>query len=173
VSDSDLADNHYRIVDGDRLMWSGGMSTWERNPRRFVDRLKGDIQRVFPQLGDIEFDYVWNGVLGNPLHRMPQIGELVPKVWLASGFGGHGLNTTAMAGNIVARAITEGDDTWRMFLPYELVWSGGRIGRAVAQVHYWWFHRRELSKARESRNREDEYRRINLSADTGPIKAAR
>ncbi len=173
VSDSDLADNHYRIVDGDRLMWSGGMSTWERNPRRFVDRLKGDIQRVFPQLGDVEFDYVWNGVLGNPLHRMPQIGELVPKVWLASGFGGHGLNTTAMAGNIVARAITEGDDTWRMFLPYELVWSGGRIGRAVAQVHYWWFHRRELSKARESRNREEEYRRINLSADTRPIKAAR
>jgi gamma-glutamylputrescine oxidase len=23
VSDSDLADNHYRIVGGDRLMWSG------------------------------------------------------------------------------------------------------------------------------------------------------
>ena len=28
VSDTDLADNHYRIVDGDRLMWSGGATTW-------------------------------------------------------------------------------------------------------------------------------------------------
>ena len=60
-------------------------------------------------------------------------------LWLASGFGGHGLNTTAMAGNIVARAIVEGDDTWRLFLPFELVWAGGRLGRAATQVHYWWF----------------------------------
>ncbi len=47
--------------------------------------------------------------LGITMHRMPQIGELGPGVWLASGFGGHGLNTTAMAGNIIARAIVEGD----------------------------------------------------------------
>jgi glycine/D-amino acid oxidase-like deaminating enzyme len=174
VSDSDLADNHYRIVGGDRLMWSGGMSTWERNPRQFVAQLKSDIQRVFPQLGDIEIEHVWNGTLGNTLHRMPQIGELAPKVWLASGFGGHGLNTTAMAGNIIARAIAEGDDTWRLFLPFELVWAGGRIGRAVAQVHYWWFHHRELSKAREARKREEEFRRTSLPAEEAqPVEAAR
>jgi hypothetical protein len=159
VTDTDLADNHYRIVGGDRLMWSGGMNTWERNPQRLVHRLKADIQRVYPHLGDVEIAHAWNGVLGNALHRMPQIGELSPHVWLASGFGGHGLNTTAMAGNIVARAIAEGDDTWRLFLPFELVWAGGRIGRAAAQAHYWWFHAREVAKAREARAREDEFRR--------------
>jgi gamma-glutamylputrescine oxidase len=159
VSDTDLADNHYRIVDGDRLMWSGGMTTWEHNPQRFVDQLKGDIQRVYPQLRDVEFEHVWTGVLGNTVHRMPQIGELSPRVWLASGFGGHGLNTTAMAGNLVARAIAEGDDTWRLFLPFELVWAGGRIGRAMAQVHYWWFHARELAAAREAQAREEGFRR--------------
>jgi hypothetical protein len=105
---------------------------------------------------------------------MPQIGELSPRVWLASGFGGHGLNTTAMAGNIIARAIADGDDTWRLFLPYELVWAGGRIGRAVAQVHYWWFHHRELRKAREARKREEEYRRANLAPEAAdPVEAAR
>ena len=36
-----------------------------------------------------------------------------------------GINTTAMAGNIIARAIAEGDDTWRLFVPFELVWAGG------------------------------------------------
>jgi glycine/D-amino acid oxidase-like deaminating enzyme len=159
VSDTDRADNHYRIVVGDRLMWSGGMNTWERNPQRLVPRLKADIRRVYPQLGDVEIAHAWNGVLGNALHRMPQLGELSPRVWLASGFGGHGLNTTAMAGNIVARAIAEGDDTWRLFLPFELVWAGGRIGRAAAQVHYWWFHAREVAKAREARMREEEFRR--------------
>ena len=164
MTDTDLADNHYRIVGGDRLMWSGGMTTWEGNPRRFARQLQHDIERTFPQLGEVEFEHIWTGVLGNPLHRMPQIGELTPRVWLASGFGGHGINTTAMAGNIIARAIADGDDTWRLFLPFELVWAGGRIGRAVAQVHYWWYRQRELRSAREAREREEEYHRADESA---------
>ena len=79
-------------------------------------------------------DHAWSGTLGNAVHRMPQIGELSPGLWLASGFGGHGLNTTAMAGNLVARAIVEGSQTWRMFAPYELIWAGGSLGRASAQI---------------------------------------
>jgi hypothetical protein len=90
---------------------------------------------------------------------MPQIGELGTGLWLASGFGGHGLNTTAMAGNILAQAIVEGDDTWRLFAPFELVWAGGKLGRAAMQVYYWWFNARERFEARQARAREQEYRR--------------
>jgi len=159
VSDTDLADNHYRIVAGDRLMWSGRATTFERDPQRLVRALKADIAAVFPPLGPVEIESIWSGVLGNPLHRMPQIGELSARVWLASGFGGHGINTTAMAGGVIARAIAEGDDTWRRFVPFELVWAGGTIGRAAAQVHYWWYRFNERSKARQARRREAEYRR--------------
>jgi len=137
VSDTDLADNHYRIVGGDRLMWSGRATVWSRNPLRYRAALTADIAKTYPQLGRVEAEYAWNGTLGNTVHRMPQIGELGPGVWLASGFGGHGLNTTAMAGNIVARAIVEGDETWRKFTPFELVWSGGILGRAAAQLRVW------------------------------------
>ncbi len=70
---------------------------------RYVRALTGDIKKTYPQLGDVAVDYAWSGTLGLTIHRMPQIGELGPGVWLASGFGGHGLNTTAMAGNIIAR----------------------------------------------------------------------
>jgi glycine/D-amino acid oxidase-like deaminating enzyme len=137
VSDTDLADNHYRIVDGDRLMWSGRATTWARDPRRYVRALTADIRKTYPGLGKVAVDYAWSGTLGNPIHRMPQIGELDVGVWLASGFGGHGLNTTALAGNLVARAIIDGDQTWRQFTPFELVWAGGTLGRAVAQIYYW------------------------------------
>lgn len=164
VSDTDLADNHYKIVGGDRLMWSGGMTTSERDPSQFAGQLKGDIHDVYPQLGEVEFEYIWTGVLGNTVHRMPQIGELSPQLWLASGFGGHGLNTTAMAGEVIARAIADGDDTWKLFLPFELVWAGDRIGRAVAQVHYWWYRRSEQAKGRESRKREAVERRTQAHA---------
>jgi gamma-glutamylputrescine oxidase len=159
ISDSDRADSHYRIVDGDRLLWAGRMTTWEADPKRYAHRLKADIQKLYPQLGDFEIDHAWTGALGLPIHRMPQIGEFSPGLWLASGFGGHGLNTTAMAGNIIARGLVEGDDTWRLFLPYELVWAGGKIGRAAMQVYYRWFTAREQNKARNARAREDEQAR--------------
>ncbi len=154
VSDSELADNHYRIVGGDRLMWSGRATTWARNPRRYVRALTADIKQTYPQLGDVAVDYAWSGTLGNSIHRMPQIGELGPGVWLASGFGGHGLNTTSMAGNLIARAIVDGDQTWRQFTPFELVWVGGIFGRATAQLYYWM--KRLGDAAAESRARAAE-----------------
>jgi gamma-glutamylputrescine oxidase len=154
VSDTDLADNHYRIVDGDRLMWSGRATTWTRDPRRYVRALTGDIRKTYPQLGKVAVDYAWRGTLGNSIHRMPQIGELSVGVWLASGFGGHGLNTTAMAGNLIARAIVDGDQTWRQFTPFELVWAGGTFGRAVAQVYYWTKRLRGALAERRSRAAE-------------------
>jgi gamma-glutamylputrescine oxidase len=154
VSDTDLADNHYRIVGGDRLMLSGRSTVWARNARRYVRELSGDIAKTYPQLGQVEVDYAWAGTLGNTVHRMPQIGELGPGVWLASGFGGHGLNTTAMAGNLIARAVVEGDPTWRQFTPFELVWAGGWAGRAAVQVRNWIKRWRDARAGRRAQERE-------------------
>jgi hypothetical protein len=158
VSDTDLADNHYRIVGGDRLMWSGRATTWEVDPKRFIAGLKAEIERIYPLLAGVEIDHVWSGVIGNPLHRMPLIGEVAPRVWMASGFSSQGINTTAMAADVIARAISDGDDDWRLFLPFELVWAGGAIGRAATQVHYWWHCAREQAAIRAARQRGAERR---------------
>jgi gamma-glutamylputrescine oxidase len=154
VSDGEGADNHYRIVDGDRLLISGRATLWEADPRRFAGALKADIANLYPQLGAIEVEHLWSGVLGRTIHGMPQIGELSPGIWLASGFGGHGLNTTAMAGNLIARAIVDGDDRWRLFLPFELIWTGGLAGRVAAQILYWWRRSRDEIDAQKARGRE-------------------
>src|SRR5260370_1740939 len=92
--------------------------------------------------------------MGYSVHRMPQVGEVVPGWWLASGFGGHGLNTTAMAGEWTAGAIPDGDDRWRLFLPYELVGAGGTLGRAVHHVATWARRGSESWAAGLSRRRE-------------------
>ena len=159
VSDTDLADNHYRIVGGDRLLLSGRATAWERDPRRYAGRLAGDLARLYPQLGKVEVEHMWSGVLGRTVHRMPQIGELAPGLWLASGFSGHGLNTTAMAGSLIARAIVDGDTAWRLFSPYDLVWTGGWIGRTMMQVGYWTHRIRARTDARLARKREAAYLR--------------
>jgi len=137
VSDTNRADNHYRIVGDDRLQWSGRMRAWQADPRWIGRSLVADIRRNFPDLGKVEIAHLWRGTLGRTVHRMPQIGEIERGVWLASGFGGHGLNTSALGGELVARGIVEADETWRLFAPYELVWAGGMLGRVLAQGIYW------------------------------------
>ncbi|HXZ46125.1 MAG TPA: FAD-binding oxidoreductase, partial [Pseudolabrys sp.] len=137
VSDTNRADNHYRIVGGDRLQWSGRMRAWEADPQSVANGLVNDVKRTFPGLGKVEIAHLWRGTLGRTVHRMPQIGEIERGVWLASGFGGHGLNTSAMGGELVARGIVDTDQTWRLFAPYELVWAGGILGSILAQGIYW------------------------------------
>lgn len=137
VSDTNRADNHYRIVGGDRLQWSGRMRSWDASPGLIARGLVNDIRRTFPRLGKVSIAHLWPGTFGRTVHRMPQIGEIERGVWLASGFGGHGLNNTAIAGELVARGIVDADQTWRLFAPYELVWAGGVFGRVLAQGLYW------------------------------------
>jgi glycine/D-amino acid oxidase-like deaminating enzyme len=134
VGDGDPAGHHHRVVDGRRLMWSGQSSVRLGKPQRYADALIRQIRRTYPSLRGIKTEHAWIGATGHTVHGMPQIGEVMPGLWLLNGFGGHGLNTTAMAGEIVAHAIVEADRTWEMFSPFALVWAGGAFGRTAQQV---------------------------------------
>lgn len=79
-------------------------------------------------------------------HKMPQIGEAAPGVWYAMGFGGHGVNTTTMAGELVAGAIAERDDRYRLLAPFGLTPTAGPIGAAAAQLTYWFYGLRDALK---------------------------
>jgi glycine/D-amino acid oxidase-like deaminating enzyme len=156
VSDSRHASHHYRVVDRNRLLWTGSASAGSMWTRKSFERA---IRATYPQLGAVRFEHFWPAHTGFSVHRMPQIGQVRPGVWLASAFGGHGLNTSAMAGDLIARAIVEGDDRWRHFLPFELVWAGGRAGRTVAHATAWWQRLTEAALALVARQREELQRR--------------
>ncbi len=136
IADTRRAGDYYHLA-GERLLWGGRISARAQPPRRLERLMAKDIARVYPQLKDAPIEYAWSGVMGYAVHLMPQIGMAAPGVWVSSAFGGQGLNTTAMAGELIASAIAEHDDRWRLFVPFGLVWSGGRAGRAIAQVTYW------------------------------------
>src|SRR4051794_9298734 len=137
VMDSDGID-HFRIVDGDRLMWSSPETTWRARPTRFASAVQRRIGTVFPRLGKVPIADVFGGAVGVTVHGMPQIGQLRKGLWVASGFGRQGLNTSAMAGLLVARSILWGDERWRLFSPFELVWVGGPTGRVAGHVIGMW-----------------------------------
>lgn len=135
---------YFRIVDDVRLMWGGRVGGRNVTAQRIGRMMRRHIREVFPQLGEVEITHAWSGTMGYAMHRMPLIGEISPGLWVATAFGGHGLNTTAMAGSLIARAIDEGDDTWRLFASYDLVWAGGRFGMAARQVLYWFLQARDF-----------------------------
>jgi glycine/D-amino acid oxidase-like deaminating enzyme len=177
VTDSDGID-HFRIVDGDRLMWASPETTWAARPQRFAPAIARRIRTIFPRLGRVEIADVWGGAIGQTVHGMPQIGQLRKGLWVASGFGRQGLNTSAMAGQLIARSILWGDERWRLFSPFELVWAGGATGRVAGYAIGLWergssaaagtlARYRERARAQE-RIREARLAEANRQAGTRP-----
>ena len=177
VTDSDGID-HFRVVDGDRLMWASPETTWAARPQRFAPAIARRIRTIFPQLGQVEMAEVWGGAIGQTVHGMPQIGQLRKGLWVTSGFGRQGLNTSAMAGQLIARSILWGDERWRLFSPFELVWAGGTTGRVAGYAIGMWergssaaagtlARYRERARAKE-RIREARLAEANRQAGTRP-----
>jgi glycine/D-amino acid oxidase-like deaminating enzyme len=137
VSDRDGVD-HFRVIDGDRLMWASPETTWAARPQRFAGAIQRRIRTVFPQLDRVDITETFGGATGQTVHGMPQIGQLRRGLWVASGFGRQGLNTSAMAGQLIASGILGGDDRWRLFSPFELVWAGGITGRVAGHAVGLW-----------------------------------
>lgn len=170
VMDSDGID-HFRIVDGDRLMWASPETTWAMRPQRFAGAIARRIRTVFPALGQVEIAETFGGAMGLTVHGMPQIGELRRGLWVASGFGRQGMNASAIAGQLIAHSILRGDDRWRLFSPFELVWAGGSGGRVAGQLVGLWARGSSaaagaLARYREragSRARRREGRRLEVS----------
>ena len=153
VTDTDGID-HFRVVDGDRLMWASPETTWDARPSRFASAIARRIRTIFPRLGQVEIADVWGGVVGQTVHGMPQIGQLRKGLWVASGFGRLGLATSAMAGQLISRSILWGDERWRLFSPFELVWAGGITGRVAGQLIGMWGRGSSAAAGALARHRE-------------------
>jgi glycine/D-amino acid oxidase-like deaminating enzyme len=137
VSDTRRAGNYFRVVGGSRILWGGGITTRRREPRNLAALLARDMAGVFPALSGVRIDHAWSGVMAYAAHKMPQIAEVERDVWVASAFGGHGLNTTAMAALAVTRAIIDRNPSYRLFRPFGLRPTFGPLGRMAAQLEYW------------------------------------
>lgn len=146
VFDDRMATGYWRPVAGGRLLWGGGVVLFEHLSD--IERaMRAELTKVFPELTEVRFDFAWSGRMGFARHRMPVIRELEPGLWVATAFGGQGLNTTAMAGELVAAALLEGDDRHRLFAPFALPPMFDGLGRLAAQLYYWGFMLRDAVRA--------------------------
>ena len=137
IADTRRAGDYYRRIHDNRLLWGGKITTRQSPPRSLERTMQTTIGATYPELGRVGIDYCWSGLMAYAMHKMPLIGEIEPGLWVATGFGGHGLNTTAMAGCLVAGGICEGDERWKDFSVFQPQWAGGAIGRLGVQGTYW------------------------------------
>ncbi|MFM0169935.1 NAD(P)/FAD-dependent oxidoreductase [Paraburkholderia sediminicola] len=105
VCDSRFVLDYFRPAPDHRLLWGGKVSYSKLAPRNLGEAMRRDMLKTFPQLDDVKIDYAWGGFVDITMNRAPHFGRLSPTVYFAQGFSGHGVNTTGLAGKLIAEAI--------------------------------------------------------------------
>ncbi|MEX0808036.1 MAG: FAD-dependent oxidoreductase [Dongiaceae bacterium] len=143
IADSRFDFDYYRALPDTRILFGGGIAIWGENPPGMRARMRRRLLAVYPQLADVKIETAWGGTMGYPIHKMPMVGEAEPGLWYTLGYGGHGMGTTAMTGELVAGAIAERDDRYRMLASFSLRGAGGKLGLLGAQALYWYYQGRD------------------------------
>ncbi len=152
ILDDRRAGDYYRLVDGgNRILWGGRITTRTTDPRDIAALLRREMVTTYPQLTSLKVEIAWSGLMSYARHLMPQIGQWKPGVWYCTAFGGHGMNTTAIGGTVIAEGIAGENDRYRLFAPFDLAWNGGIFGRTAVQLTYWSYQAADA--AREFRSR--------------------
>ncbi|MET0581407.1 MAG: FAD-binding oxidoreductase, partial [Pseudoxanthomonas sp.] len=135
VADTNWALDYFRRSRDHRLLFGGRASYSTLPPPNLRGTMTRRMRRVFPQLGDVEIEYVWGGYIDISLNRAPHFGRLTPNVYFAQGFSGHGVIATGLAGKLVSEAIRGQAERLDLFakIPH-LPFPGGRALRTPMLV---------------------------------------
>ncbi|SHL88667.1 NAD(P)/FAD-dependent oxidoreductase [Bradyrhizobium lablabi] len=104
-------DARNRLITGGAVLGPGNKV--ERMKARVTERL----QRLWPQIGDVSFDYVWNGYVGMTADFLPRIHRLGPNAYGWTGCNGRAVALTIPLGRELSRAV-QGVPESELALPF-------------------------------------------------------
>lgn len=130
VHDTRFVVNYFRLSADRRLLFGGGENYGSSFPPDIRAFVRPYMLGVFPQLADVPLDYGWGGALGITRSRLPHVGRLLPNVFYAHGFSGHGVSLGTLAGQLMAEAVAGTVERFDVFarLP-AAAWPGGTLLR--------------------------------------------
>jgi gamma-glutamylputrescine oxidase len=146
IADINFALNYYRRSPDNRLLFGGGVSYSGFDAPGLKQSLRRTMLRYFPQLADLPIDYLWGGHVAITMNRLPHLGRLSPTTYFAQGYSGHGVALTAIAGRVIAEAITAQAERFDLFarIPHR-PFPGGQTFRMPALVlAMLWYRLRDL-----------------------------
>lgn len=141
VEDCNYKLDYYRVTADSRLLYGGGVTYGGGDPASIERFIRGRLEKTFPQLAGVRFDYTWGGDFLLTLSRMPQFGRLTPDIYYIQGYSGHGVTTTHLAGRLVAEAMRGQAERFDAFARLKhLPFPGGRLLRvpytAMGALYY-------------------------------------
>jgi gamma-glutamylputrescine oxidase len=148
VYDTRFAFDYFRPLPDSRLLWGGRISIADRSPQAIRRLLMRDLIKVFPSLEGVRFEQAWGGWMSYARHEMPILGRTSEGLWHGLAFGGHGMATTTLAGEVLAEALLGEPERLKAFQRWQPVWAGGLAGRGAVQAKYWWLQARDLWRDR-------------------------
>ncbi|WP_303698035.1 NAD(P)/FAD-dependent oxidoreductase [Pseudomonas aeruginosa] len=98
--------DYYRPTADGRLLFGGGANYSGRDSRDIAAELRPCIERTFPRLKGVEIEFQWSCAMGIVMNRIPQLGKLSDNVWYCQGYSGHGVATSHIMGEIMAKAMS-------------------------------------------------------------------
>ena len=146
VADVNWALDYFRLSRDHRLLF-GGQASYSALPppglRRVMTRR---MRAVFPQLADVELDYLWGGYIDITRNRAPHWGRLTPNVYFAQGFCGHGVVSTGLAGDVIAEAIAGQAQRLDVFerIAHQRFPGGTALRRPLLVAAMSWYKLRDL-----------------------------
>jgi gamma-glutamylputrescine oxidase len=106
VADINWALDYFRRSADHRLLFGGRASYSNLQPPNLPWVMARRMRRVFPQLADEDFEYVWGGTIDISFNRAPYWGRIGRNnVYFAQGFSGHGVAAAGLAGRVIAEAV--------------------------------------------------------------------
>ena len=123
----------FRLSPEGRLVTGGGLVFQSDYARRLRGRIGARVARVFPQVGVVDFDFVWHGAVGVTIDSRPHAHELAPGVLAWLGCNGRGVALATCAGAHLARACL-GTPFAQLPLPFSSLTPvfGHAIGKRIA-----------------------------------------
>jgi len=141
VEDVNYKLDYYRVTADNRLLFGGGVTYGGGDPTSIKRFLKPHMDKIFPAMKDYKIDYAWGGDFLLTLSRLPQLGRIGSNIYYAQGYSGHGVNTSHLAGRLLAETIHGEHSRFDVFasLPH-YNFPGGRLMRVPAVIMGAWYY---------------------------------
>jgi glycine/D-amino acid oxidase-like deaminating enzyme len=88
-----------------RLVTGGALLNRANGAERLKPYVAARLKRLFPMIGEVTFDYVWNGYVGMTRDYMPRIHRLGPDAYAWAGCNGRAVALSIALGGELARAV--------------------------------------------------------------------
>ena len=108
------ADNRIVIGGGSAEYFFGNDLHYRGDLTKIGDMMLSELIRIFPTLEGIQFEQVWDGILGMSYDEVESVGITgkYKNIYYGLAYNGHGVNTSFMFGNIISSMYNGKSHGW-------------------------------------------------------------